>query len=34
MENILVPGGAGYISIHTVVELLETGYRVVEVDNH
>ena len=33
MENILVTGGAGYIGSHTVVELLESGYGVVVVDN-
>lgn len=33
MENILVTGGAGYIGRHTVVELLESGYGVVVVDN-
>lgn len=33
MENILVTGGAGYIGSHTVVELLESRYGVVVVDN-
>ena len=33
MENVLVTGGAGYIGSHTVVELIETGYGVVVVDN-
>lgn len=33
MENILVTGGAGYIGSHTLVELLESGYGVVVVDN-
>mmetsp|Transcript_6056 Transcript_6056/g.6966 ORF Transcript_6056/g.6966 Transcript_6056/m.6966 type:complete len:369 (+) Transcript_6056:166-1272(+) len=32
-QTILVAGGAGYIGSHTVVELLENGYRVVVVDN-
>ena len=31
--NILVTGGAGYIGSHTCVELLESGYGVVVVDN-
>jgi UDP-glucose 4-epimerase len=32
-QYILVTGGAGYIGSHTVVELLESGYNVVVVDN-
>lgn len=31
--NILVTGGAGYIGSHTCVELLNSGYKVVVVDN-
>lgn len=31
--NILVTGGAGYIGSHTCLELLESGHRVVVVDN-
>ena len=31
--GILVTGGAGYIGSHTCVELLESGYDVVVVDN-
>jgi UDP-glucose 4-epimerase len=31
--RVLVTGGAGYIGSHTCVELLETGYQVIVVDN-
>ena len=31
--NILVTGGAGYIGSHTCIELLNSGYGVVVVDN-
>lgn len=31
--NVLVTGGAGYIASHTNVELLNSGYHVVVVDN-
>nr|ANC33518.1 UDP-glucose 4-epimerase [Albuca bracteata] len=31
--NIMVTGGAGYIGSHTVLKLLEAGFRVVAVDN-
>ena len=31
--NILVTGGAGYIGSHTCLELLNSGYGVVVVDN-
>ena len=31
--SVLVTGGTGFIGSHTVVELLETGYEVVVVDN-
>jgi UDP-glucose 4-epimerase len=33
MNNILVTGGAGYIGSHTVVELINTGYKPVIIDN-
>ncbi|RCK55608.1 Bifunctional protein gal10 [Candida viswanathii] len=32
-EYILVTGGAGYIGSHTVIELINHGYKVVIVDN-
>jgi len=32
-ETILVTGGAGYIGSHMCVELLQSGYRVVVLDN-
>eukprot|EP00299_Pterocystis_sp_00344_P009596 c4088_g1_i1.p1 GENE.c4088_g1_i1~~c4088_g1_i1.p1 ORF type:complete len:375 (-),score=96.48 c4088_g1_i1:16-1140(-) len=32
-KRVLVPGGAGYIGSHTVVDLLEQGYDVTVVDN-
>ena len=31
--NVLVTGGAGYIGSHTCVELLESGYGVIVIDN-
>jgi UDP-glucose 4-epimerase len=33
MKTILVVGGAGYIGSHTVVELMEFGYKCVVLDN-
>ena len=33
MHKILVTGGAGYIGSHTVVELMNSGFKVVIVDN-
>ena len=33
MNKILVTGGAGYIGSHTCVELLNTNYDVVVLDN-
>ena len=32
-KNILITGGAGYIGSHTVVELYNSGYRPIIVDN-
>ena len=32
-QSILVTGGAGYIGSHTIIELLNSGYEVVVVDN-
>ncbi|MEF9925559.1 MAG: UDP-glucose 4-epimerase GalE [Raoultibacter sp.] len=32
-KNILVTGGAGFIGSHTCVRLLETGYKVIIVDD-
>ncbi len=34
MKTILVTGGAGYIGSHTCVELINSGYNVVVVDNY
>ena len=31
--KVLVTGGAGYIGSHTCLELLDSGYEVVVVDN-
>jgi len=33
MQTILVTGGTGFIGSHTIVELLNEGYRVVAMDN-
>ncbi|SCU89902.1 LADA_0F00452g1_1 [Lachancea dasiensis] len=33
LKWVLVTGGAGYIGSHTVVELIENGYKCVVVDN-
>jgi len=32
-KTILVTGGNGYIGSHTVVELIEKGFKVIIVDN-
>jgi UDP-glucose 4-epimerase len=34
MATILVTGGCGYIGSHTVVDLVESGYDVISVDNN
>ena len=31
--NVLVTGGTGYIGSHTVVELIESGYEPIIIDN-
>jgi UDP-glucose 4-epimerase len=33
MRKILVTGGAGYIGSHTVVELIQSGYEPIVIDN-
>jgi UDP-glucose 4-epimerase len=33
MTNVLVTGGAGYIGSHTVVELMNSGYEAIIIDN-
>lgn len=32
--KILLAGGAGYIGSHTAVELLNSGHKIVIVDNY
>jgi UDP-glucose 4-epimerase len=34
MAKILVTGGCGYIGSHTLVDLIESGYEVISVDNN
>lgn len=34
MAKILVTGGCGYIGSHTLVDLVESGYEVISVDNN
>ena len=34
MPKILVTGGLGYIGSHTIIELLNSGYEVVSIDNN
>lgn len=33
MKTVLVTGGAGFIGSHTCVELLNSGYGIVVMDN-
>lgn len=33
MKNILITGGAGYIGSHTTLELLNSGYQPIVIDN-
>ena len=34
MSKILVTGGCGYIGSHTIVDLIQSGFEVISVDNH
>lgn len=34
MAKILVTGGCGYIGSHTIVDLLDTGFEVISIDNN
>jgi len=34
MKKILVTGGCGYIGSHTIVDLIESGFSVISVDNN
>jgi UDP-glucose 4-epimerase len=33
MKTILVTGGCGYIGSHTIVELIQSGYKAISLDN-
>jgi UDP-glucose 4-epimerase len=33
-KKILVTGGSGYIGTHTIVDLMQNGYQVINLDNH
>lgn len=33
MKRILVTGGCGFIGSHTIVDLIQSGYEVVSLDN-
>ncbi len=32
-KTVLISGGAGYIGSHTAVELIDSGYDVIIIDN-
>lgn len=32
-KTVFVTGGAGYIASHCIIELLDTGYDVIAIDN-
>jgi UDP-glucose 4-epimerase len=34
MKKILVTGGCGYIGSHTIVDLIQNGFKVISVDNN
>ncbi|WP_445715171.1 UDP-glucose 4-epimerase GalE [Flavobacterium sp.] len=34
MKTILVTGGAGYIGSHTIIELLQSNFNVISIDNY
>jgi UDP-glucose 4-epimerase len=34
MQKIIVTGGAGYIGSHTIIELINSGFNVVSLDNY
>src|SRR5678815_4834714 len=34
MKKILVTGGCGYIGSHTIVDLIQNGYKVISADNN
>jgi UDP-glucose-4-epimerase len=34
MAKILVTGGCGYIGSHTIVDLIQSGYEVISIDNN
>lgn len=34
MKKVIITGGAGYIGSHTIIELIESGFNVVSMDNY